>query len=90
MMEQIRDVTINIHATQSQGDLIDYAAAIHGKSGSEFILEAAYQKAQDVLFDRRFFALDKQKFEQFAALLDSLPAPNDKLHELLKTKAPWE
>lgn len=89
-MDQTRDVTIKIRATQTQQDLIDYAARLKGKSRSEFILEAAYQEAQDVLLDRNFFALDKQKFEEFEALLDSSPAPNDKLGQLLKTKAPWK
>lgn len=90
MMDQTRDVTINIRATQSQRDLIDYAAEIQGKSRSEFMLESAYQKAQDVLLDHSFFALDQRKFEQFESLLDSPPAQNDKLRDLLKTKAPWE
>jgi len=89
-MDQARDVTINIRATQSQRDLIDYAAEVQGKSRSEFMLESAYQKAQDVLLDRCFFALDPQKFEQFEALLNQPPTPNDKLRNLLNTKAPWE
>ncbi|MBD2079439.1 DUF1778 domain-containing protein [Leptolyngbya sp. FACHB-17] len=89
-MDQARDVTINIRATQSQRDLIDYAAEVQGKSRSEFMLESAYQKAQDVLLDRSFFALDKQKFDQFEALLDAPPASNDRLRALLTTKAPWE
>ncbi|BAU10849.1 hypothetical protein LEP3755_13410 [Leptolyngbya sp. NIES-3755] len=89
-MDQTRDVTINIRATQSQRDLIDCAAEVQGKSRSEFMLESAYQRAQDVLLDRCFFALDQQKFEQFEALLNQPPAPNDKLRNLLNTKAPWE
>ncbi|MEP0919475.1 DUF1778 domain-containing protein [Leptolyngbya sp. DQ-M1] len=89
-MDQARDVTINIRATQSQRDLIDYAAEVQGKSRSEFMLESAYQKAQDVLLDRSFFALDTQKFDQFEALLDAPPALNDRLRALLTTKAPWE
>lgn len=89
-MDQVRDVTINIRATQSQRDLIDHAAEVQGKSRSEFMLESAYQRAQDVLLDRSFFALDKQKFEQFESLLDAPPASNDKLRDLLTTKAPWE
>ncbi|MBE9009282.1 DUF1778 domain-containing protein [Pseudanabaenaceae cyanobacterium LEGE 13415] len=89
-MDQTRDVTINIRATQRQRDLIDFAAEVQGKSRSEFMLESAYQKAQDVLLDRRFFGLDQQKFEQFEAYLDAPPKANEKLRDLLKTKAPWE
>ncbi len=67
-VSQTRDVTINIRAQQSQRDLIDRAAAIQGKSRSEFMLESAYQKAQDVLLDDCFFGLDEAKFQQFVAL----------------------
>ncbi|MGL5197024.1 MAG: DUF1778 domain-containing protein [Chroococcales cyanobacterium] len=87
---QTRDVTINIRATQSQRDLIDQAAQIQGKSRSEFMLESAYQKAQDALLDRTFLGLDDRKYQEFVALLDAPPGPNAKLHHLLTTKSPWD
>jgi uncharacterized protein (DUF1778 family) len=89
-VSQTRDVTINIRAKQTQRDLIDHAAAVQGKSRSEFMLESAYQKAQDVLLDQRFFALDESKFKQFMAVLDASPVQNEKLHTLLATEAPWD
>lgn len=87
---QTRDVTINIRAKQSQRDLIDRAAQLQGKSRSEFMLESAYQKATDVLLDRRFFGLDELKFQQFMALLDAPPMQNEKLRALLTAKSPWD
>ena len=87
---QTRDVTINIRAKQHQRDLIDRAAEVQGKSRSEFMLESASQKAQEVLLDRSFFGLDESKFEQFFALLDAPPTQNEKLHTLLTTKSPWD
>ena len=89
-VSQTRDVTINIRAKQSQRDLIDHAAEVQGKSRSEFMLESAYQKAQDVLLNRSFFGLDELKFKQFVALLDAPPKRDQKLHTLLETKSPWE
>ena len=89
-VSQTRDVTINIRAKANQRALIDRAAELQGKSRSEFMLESAYQKAQDVLLDRRFFGLDELKFKQFLALLDAPPTPNQKLNALLKTKSPWD
>ena len=85
-----RDGTINIRAKPNQRALIDRAAQLQGKSRSEFMLESAYQKAQDVLLDRCFFGLDEIKFKQFLALLDAPPTPNQKLNALLKTKSPWD
>ena len=89
-VSQTRDVTINIRAKANQRALIDHAAQLQGKSRSEFMLESAYQKAQDVLLDRCFFGLDELKFKQFLALLDAPPTPNQKLNALLKTKSPWD
>lgn len=89
-VSQIRDVTINIRAKQNQRDLIDRAAQVQGKSRSEFMLESAYQKAQEVLLDRSFFGLDELKFQQFVALLDAPPTANEKLDTLLKTKSLWD
>ena len=90
-VSQTRDVTINIRAKQCQRDLIDHAAEVQGKSRSEFMLESAYQQAQDVLLNRSFFGLDELKFKQFVALLDAPPTTRDeKLHTLLKSKSPWE
>jgi uncharacterized protein (DUF1778 family) len=89
-VSQTRDVTINIRAKANQRALIDRAAELQRKSRSEFMLESAYQKAQDVLLDRCFFALDELKFKQFSALLDAPPTPNQKLNALLKTKSPWD
>jgi uncharacterized protein (DUF1778 family) len=85
-----RDVTINIRAQQSQRDLIDQAAGIQGKSRSEFMLESAYQKAQDVLLDRCFFGLDAAKFAEFTAILDAPTAANPKLQKLLAATPPWK
>jgi uncharacterized protein (DUF1778 family) len=87
---QTRDVTINIRAKQNQRDLIDRAAKIQEKNRSEFMLESAYQKAQEVILDQCFFGLDEGKFQQFLAQLDAPTVKNDKLQKLLTTKSPWD
>jgi uncharacterized protein (DUF1778 family) len=85
-----RDLAINIRVSQDRKELIDRAAALEGKSRSEFMLESACQKAQDVLLDRAFWGVDESKFQQFTALLDAPVTPNEKLRKLLNTKASWE
>jgi uncharacterized protein (DUF1778 family) len=92
---QTCDIAIHIRAKQYQRDVIDHAAEVQGKSRSEFMLESSYQKAQDVLLDQSFFALDEARFSQFVALLDAPPAQSEpdqshNLHRLLTTKAPWD
>lgn len=81
---------IIIRAKARQRDLIDQAAEQQGRSRSDFMLEAACRKAEDILLDQAFFTVDADTFEKFQALLDKpLPATN-KLRRLLQTKAPWD
>lgn len=86
----IEAVSINIRAKARQRDLIDQAAARLGRSRSDFMLEAACNKAEDVLLDQAFFAVNASTFAKFQELLDRPLPATDKLRRLLKTKAPWE
>lgn len=83
-------ISINIRAKTRQRDLIDQAAERLGRSRSDFMLDAACRKAEDVLLDQAFFTVDAGTFAQFQALLDRPLPTTDKLRRLLKTKAPWD
>lgn len=85
----MRDAAINLRALPQQRDLIDQAAQLLGKNRSDFMLEAACDKAQAVLLDQIFFNLDADKFRQFNELLDAPPRPNPGLERLMAVKAPW-
>ncbi|MGI0489786.1 DUF1778 domain-containing protein [Pantanalinema rosaneae CENA516] len=85
-----RDITINIRAQQRQRDLIDRAAEAIGKSRSDFMLEAACQKAEDVLLDRRVFSLSNQQWQAFLKALDAPPQSPQPLKKLLNEKAVWD
>ena len=86
----MRDAAINLRALPQQRDLIDQAAQLLGKNRSDFMLEAACDKAQSVLLDQVLFNLDNEKFRQFTALLDAPVQPNSGLKRLLAVKAPWK
>lgn len=85
----MRAAAINLRALPEQRDLIDHAASMLGKNRSDFMLEAACERAQTVLLDQVHFALDADKLQQFIDLLDAPPAPNPGLERLLALKAPW-
>lgn len=85
----MRAAAINLRALPEQRELIDQAASLLGKNRSDFMLEAACERAQTVLLDQVFFGLDAEKFRQFTALLDAPPAPNDGLARLMAVPAPW-
>lgn len=85
-----RDVTINVRATAYVRDMIDQAASIMGKSRSEFMLECARSRAEDILLDQKLFALDDARYDEFIRILEE-PAPaGGDLKSLLTSKAPWE
>ncbi|WP_127478463.1 DUF1778 domain-containing protein [Sulfurivermis fontis] len=85
----MRDAAINLRALPEQRALIDRAAQLLGKNRSDFMLEAACDKAQAVLLDQVYFNLDADKFQQFIDLLDAPPAPNPGLERLMALRAPW-
>jgi uncharacterized protein (DUF1778 family) len=85
----MRDAAINLRALPEQRDLIDHAANLLGKSRSDFMLEAACDRAQAVVLDQVFFKLDTDKFQQFTAMLDAPLNPNPALERLMAVKAPW-
>jgi uncharacterized protein (DUF1778 family) len=86
----MRDASINLRAHAEQRDLIDKAAQLLGKNRSDFMLEAACEKAQAVMLDQVFFALNVQDFQRFHQLLDARPEANPGLARLLATRAPWD
>jgi uncharacterized protein (DUF1778 family) len=85
----MRDAAINLRAKPEQRDLIDQAASMLGKNRSDFMLEAACDRAQSVLLDQMYFRLDERRFKDFVRLLDAPPAANAGLERLMAVKAPW-
>ena len=85
----MRDAAINLRALPEQRDLIDQAANLLGKNRSDFMLEAACDRAQAVLLDQVFFSLDAKKFREFNAILDAPASHNPGLERLMGVTAPW-
>ena len=85
----MRDAAINLRARPEQRDIIDQAAQLLGKNRSDFMLEAACDKAQSVLLDQVFFRLDAAKFRQFTKLLDAPAADNQGLERLMAVRPAW-
>ncbi|MBR5949883.1 MAG: DUF1778 domain-containing protein [Actinomycetaceae bacterium] len=86
----MRDAAINLRALPEQRSLIDRAAGVLGKTRSDFMLEAACDRAKEVVLDQAFFRLDARQYEQFVAMLDAPLEPNPGIERLLAVKAPWD
>lgn len=70
--------------------LIDEAAAVLGKTRTEFMIDTARRQAMDVLLDRRMFSLGDQGYDAFVQALDNPPAPGPKLRALMGRKPSWD
>jgi len=81
---------INFRAPADKQALIDRAVAVSGVSRTEFILDAACDKARKVLADQTQFSLSPQELKRFNALLDAPLESNAAIRRLLSTPAPWE
>ena len=69
--------------------MIDHAANLLGKNRSDFMLEAACDRARSVVLDQVFFSLEADKFQQFTKMLDAPIVHKPGLARLMAVKAPW-
>lgn len=81
--------SINLRIETQTRRLIDDAAAILGKTRTEFMVESARRQAIDVLLDQRLFVLDADRYDAFVRVLDNPPAPGPKLRSLLRRVPAW-
>jgi uncharacterized protein (DUF1778 family) len=85
-----RETTISLRASASQRALIDQAAQVQGKTRTDFMLEAAYEKAQQVLLDRTVFALDAKSFERFVKLFGCSGQIQQGVEPIVEQAQSWE
>lgn len=78
-----RDSRLNLRTSSHQDDLIRRAASALDKSVTDFVLESATARAERVLADRRWFALDDERWARFQDLLDEPAPPMPRLRALL-------
>lgn len=81
--------SINLRIEAQTRRLIDDAAAVLGKTRTEFMIDSARTRAVDVLLDQRMFVLDDAGFGSFVAALDNPPAPGSKLRALMRRTPAW-
>ncbi|WP_066341343.1 type II toxin-antitoxin system TacA family antitoxin [Azohydromonas lata] len=89
-MPSASTTTINVRAPAEVRELIDRAAALSGKTRTDFMLEASSEKARQVLLDRTLFQLNEAQLQAFEALMDAPLKDNEAVRRLLSSRAPWE
>ena len=86
----IKSTNLSIRTKPQIRSLIDQAAAVTNKTVTGFVLDAACREAEEVLFDKKLFTLDKESYKKFIDALDTPVQSNKKLQNLLNRKPLWE
>ena len=82
--------SINLRIESATRQLIDEAAALLGKSRTQFMIDSARGQAIDVLLDQQLFALDEAQYETFVGALDQAPLPGPRLTALFARTPAWD
>lgn len=85
-----RRATITLHASVSQRRMIERAARTACTNLSDFMLEAACEKAKQALLDHTAVVLDSTQFKHVLAPVDAPAEQDSTLRTLLLRHAPWE
>jgi uncharacterized protein (DUF1778 family) len=83
-------VPLNFRIKPSVRNLIDRAAEVLGKHRTDFVIEAAERRAEEVLLDQTIFTVSPEVYAEFLARLDASPQPSEKLKRMMNAKAPWD
>ncbi|WP_448059815.1 type II toxin-antitoxin system TacA family antitoxin [Cellulomonas hominis] len=73
---------IALRVTGHQKETIEAAAAALGRSVTDFAVQVAVEKADEVLADRRTFHVPDHQWAEFERLLDAPVRPNGGLVDL--------
>jgi uncharacterized protein (DUF1778 family) len=81
---EIRNEKLDLRLTPSAKRALQIAALAARRSVSEFVLESALARAEEILPDRRRFGLSAERWAAFQAALDAPPRPAPRLAKLLR------
>jgi uncharacterized protein (DUF1778 family) len=70
--------------------IIDRAAALRGRSRTDFVREAAVRAAEEVLMETLPIRMSPAGFKAFTAALSGPATAVPEMVELFRRKAPWE
>lgn len=84
-----RSSRLGLRATPEQETVLRRAAEVSHKSLTDFILDAAYQAAEQTLLDQRLFMVSGSQYQALLALLDRPASDNPGLAKLFSRPVPW-
>lgn len=84
-----RAARLRLRVTSEQEALLRRAAEIAHKSLTDFILDAAYQAAEQTLLDQRFFMVSDSQYQAFLEMLERPESDNSGLANLFSIRPVW-
>jgi uncharacterized protein (DUF1778 family) len=85
-----KDHPISMRLPEADLSLIDRAAAVRGRSRTDFVREAAVRLAESILLENTVIRMNPDAYADFLAVLSSPSAPVPELVDVFKRLAPWE
>jgi uncharacterized protein (DUF1778 family) len=79
---------VNLRVRDDIRALIDRAAKTHGKTRSEFMIDAARRAAEDALLDQTLVRVDPATYAHFLEVLDQPPS-GEGFDRLMAASKPW-
>ncbi len=81
---------ISMRLPEADVAMIDRAAALRGRSRTDFVRDAAVRAAEEVVMENRLTRMSPEGFSDFVSILSRPAAPVPELMELARRPAPWE
>ena len=85
----MRSARLGLRATPQQEAVLRRAAEAAHKSLTDFILDAAYQAAEQTLLDQRLFMVSGSQYQAILDMLDRPESDNPGLTDLLSRRPVW-
>ncbi|MBU2761212.1 DUF1778 domain-containing protein [Acidithiobacillus sulfurivorans] len=84
-----RSARLGLRATPAQETVLRRAAEVAHKSLTDFILDAAYQAAEQTLLDQRLFMVTGSQYQAILEMLDRPESDNPGLADLFSRPSVW-
>ena len=84
-----RSARLGLRATPEQEAVLRRAAEVTHKSLTDFVLDAAFQAAEQALLDQRLFMVSGSQYQAVLDMLDRPESDNPGLIDLFSRRPPW-
>lgn len=85
-----KEYPISMRLPEADVAMIDRAAALRGRSRTDFVRDAAVRAAEEVVMEQGLIRMSPEGFANFVEILSRPAAIVPEMMDVLKRPAPWE